>query len=94
MTLKWKKTCNACPEQYDIFDSEGSQVGYFRLRHGYLAVMCPGVGGEEVYESSAFSGDGSFIEENERLHHCYRAEQAILLWMFREKFKHMGDDYV
>ena len=35
--LNFKKTCDACPEQYDVFKDE-KQVGYVRLRWGNLTV--------------------------------------------------------
>lgn len=38
MSLKFVKTCSACPEQYDVFDSDGNEVGYVRLRHGFFRV--------------------------------------------------------
>jgi hypothetical protein len=42
-------SCGACPEQYDVFDSEGKQVGYLRLRHGKFRADYPDCGGETVY---------------------------------------------
>ena len=44
-----KMTCGACPEQYDVFDSEGKQVGYIRLRAGNFRVYYPDTGGELVF---------------------------------------------
>lgn len=34
-------TCIACPEQYDVFNANGDQVAYVRLRHGCLQVWAP-----------------------------------------------------
>jgi hypothetical protein len=75
--LKLKQTCMACPEQYDVFDESGNEVGYIRLRHGYLRVDYPGFGGETIY-SSLPEGDGIFAE-HERVHflnECVRAIEA------------------
>lgn len=52
-------TCGAFPEQYDVFDSEGKQVGYLRLRHGRFYAAYPDHGGEIVYSASP-EGDGIF----------------------------------
>jgi hypothetical protein len=80
--LTWKRTCEACPEQYDIF-KEGVQVGYFRLRHGHLTVTCPGVMDECVYASSDFQGDGDFLRDKERKKHQRKAEKKIRKWLKR-----------
>ena len=64
--LNFKKTCDACPEQYDVFKDE-KQVGYVRLRWGNLTVDSPDCGGESVYEH--YFGDawkGCFDDNNER----------------------------
>lgn len=37
MTLEFKQTCFACPEQYDVYD-DFYQVGYVRLRNGTFTV--------------------------------------------------------
>lgn len=38
---RFEKTCEACPEQYDVWDdSKNLKVGYVRMRWGYLRV-CP-----------------------------------------------------
>lgn len=54
-------TCEACPEQYDVFDGE-EKVGYLRLRHGRFRADVPDCGGETVYESMT-KGDGVFDDE-------------------------------
>ena len=51
-----KMTCGACPEQYDVFDSEGKQVGYLRLRHGGFRADYPNCGGDTVYRCSFDDG--------------------------------------
>lgn len=34
--LTFKLTCEAFPEQYDVFDERGQKVAYVRLRHSQL----------------------------------------------------------
>ena len=55
-----KMTCGACPEQYDVFDSDGKQSGYIRLRGGNFRVYYPDTGGELVFyhhfEDDAWKG--------------------------------------
>jgi hypothetical protein len=69
-------TCGACPEQYDVFDdSNGAQVGYLRLRHGYFRADVPDCGGEVVYDADT-SGDGIF-DPDERLPQLTAAVAAI-----------------
>lgn len=60
--LKLVCTSIACPEQYEVFDAEGKQVGYLRLRHGRFRADYPDCGGETVYASNT-KGDGTFSED-------------------------------
>jgi hypothetical protein len=55
-------TSMACPEQYDVFDLSGKQVGCLRLRHGHFRADVPDCGGETVYQSNT-KGDGTFAED-------------------------------
>lgn len=59
-----KKTCWACPEQYDLFDKNQNMIAYFRLRHGCFTVECLDCDGEVVYYAEP-KGDGLF-EDDER----------------------------
>jgi hypothetical protein len=67
--LNFKKTCDACPEQYDVF-KDGKQVGYVRLRWGNLTVESPDCGGELVYEhyfeNDSFKGCFDSTEERQK----------------------------
>jgi hypothetical protein len=45
MSLKLVKTCERCPEQYDVL-LNGEKVAYIRLRFGNLIAE---IGGKEVY---------------------------------------------
>jgi hypothetical protein len=75
MTLKLERTCWACPEQYDVFDAEGTIVGYLRLRHGNFTVECPNALEELVYQAYP-KGDGIF-DDDEREFYLTEAIKAI-----------------
>lgn len=49
MNLRFEQTCTACPEQYDVFDDEGKQVAYVRLRWGRLRVDVPDCGHQTIF---------------------------------------------
>lgn len=64
------QTCCSCPEQYDVFDENGKQVCYIRLRWGSLYAQYPDVGGVDIYEASVGDGwTGNFPSEQERQRH-------------------------
>lgn len=83
--LKLVCTCGACPEQYDVFDAEGKQVGYLRLRHGWFRADVPDAGGETVHESYP-RGDGIFADD-ERMAHLTEAVKKIKAWRDRSTDK-------
>lgn len=60
-------TCGACPEQYDVLDTEGKILAYVRLRYGKLKVYVPDVGGELLYQKN-YDEDflGTFPSDQER----------------------------
>lgn len=61
------KTCCCSPEQYDVFDKNGNQVAYVRLRWGCLYAQYPDVGGVDIYETSIGDGwTGCFESEQQR----------------------------
>ena len=77
-----KRTCFACPEQYDaILDCAegdypiGAQVGYLRLRWGDFRVDFPDCGGETIYIAKP-NGDGEF-DDDERDYYLRFAVDAI-----------------
>ena len=67
MTFYFLKTCEACPEQYDIYTKSGQQVGYVRLRWGELRVDYPKCGCDTIY-SYKFEDNmkGGFDSQEER----------------------------
>jgi hypothetical protein len=68
-------TCPACPEQYDVFDSNNTKVGYLRLRHGWFRADYPECGVETIYEAHPI-GDGSFVK-HERVGYLTAAVRAL-----------------
>ena len=75
--LDFKLTCLACPEQYDVFDADGIQVGYIRLRHGYLSVTVPDCGYTVVYTHMFRNKQGQFKNERQRLKYLRKASKII-----------------
>lgn len=77
--LNFVQTCEACPEQYDVFDAAGVElVGYVRLRHGCLRADYPTCGDETVFEE--FYGDdltGLFNSEEDRMKYLNEIADAI-----------------
>jgi hypothetical protein len=74
-------TCDACPEQYDVFDdSTGEKVGYLRLRGGWFRADTPDCGGETVYEVDEIGDSpycGCFPTDDERTEQLTKAVAAI-----------------
>lgn len=78
MALKFKQTCFVCPEQYDVFDGKGQQVGYVRLRSGRFRVDYPNCGGETLIALSYGDGlTGCFESAEDRDEHLRMAAKAI-----------------
>ena len=72
-------TCSACPEQYDVEDSNGNLVGYVRLRWGTLSCEYPNVSGERIY--TAGIGDdltGIFENDKQRIDHLNNIADKII----------------
>lgn len=80
---EFKCTCECCPEQYDVFDENGNQVGYVRLRWGSLYATCPDVGGDTVYSHDFPNDHGSFESDEERTKHLNRIANAIHIHLHR-----------
>ena len=83
--LKLIQTCHACPEQYDVFNEEGIQVGYLRLRWGHFYAQCyvSSFHHPTVYEADTI-GDGLF-DSSERTHHLNEACKCIIEELNKEK---------
>ena len=67
MGYEFVKTCERCPEQYDVF-LNGEYVAYVRLRFGYLTVELGEVGSDNVVYEKEFDNEwkGEFETEAER----------------------------
>ena len=72
-----KMTCGACPEQYDVLDSDGKQVGYLRLRHGGFRADYPDCGGDTVYCYSFDDAWKGMFDNEEREFFLTEAVKAI-----------------
>jgi hypothetical protein len=59
-----------------LFDENGRQVGYLRLRNDWFRVTYPDCGKETIYEAYP-EGDGMF-EDDERDFYLKGAVQAII----------------
>jgi hypothetical protein len=72
------KTCSCSPEQYDVFDKDGNQVAYVRLRWGYLSAEYPDVGGVDIYNVGIGDGfAGCFESDEQRNYHLSRIATEI-----------------
>ena len=73
--LVFEKTCNMCPEQYDVY-YQGDAVAYVRLRWGWLIAE---MGNEEIY-CHKFDNEykGEFDNEAERIQYLHKIEKAIM----------------
>ena len=81
--FRFVKTCDVCPEQYDVYhvDDLKTIVGYIRLRHGMFSVECPDCGGNTVFEAEVEDwGDGCFIDEEVRTAFLMLAKLYIEKW--------------
>ena len=77
--LDFRPTSFACPEQYDVHDDQGNQVGYVRLRRGHLDAQYPYSGGTTVYSRDFDDcNDGMFDNETDRQMHL--TQIAIILY--------------
>lgn len=85
----FRETCSACPEQYVVFAANGRQVGYVRLRWGYLSAEYPYCGGELVYEFSWDDGWlGMFPNDSDRTYHLGQIANAL-----QRKIEQEEDNY-
>ena len=74
---EFKQTSSACPEQYDVFDEDGVQVAYVRLRWGALRVDYPYRGGTTIYYTGIGNDDGCFKNDSQRRFHLMRIAKRI-----------------
>lgn len=77
MYLHFELTCQACPEQYDVFDEHDKIVAYVRLRWGHLRIYCPDVGGTLIYEQSFDDEYKGIFNDEEREFYFPEIHKAI-----------------
>ena len=81
INLIFKKTCDCCPEQYDVYYND-KQVGYIRLRWGHLSCECPDIGGDCVYEFDLDDDlSGCFDDDTQREIELNNCGDKIIEWM-------------
>ena len=84
--LDFECTCGACPEQYDVYDNNGKQVGYVRLRYGYLRCDYPDVLEETIYYANIGNDfTGEFESQEQRMEHLNNIADKIIEKMREEK---------
>lgn len=74
----FEQTSSGCPEQYDVYDENGEQVAYVRLRFGRLRVDCPDCGCKTVYTYEFDDGfKGCFDDDSERCAYMNKIVESI-----------------
>ena len=75
--LVFHKTCDMCPEQYDVYKG-AKQVGYVRLRWGNLTVDFPDALDKLIYHKK-FNEEckGCFNDDNERMTYLKKIAKCI-----------------
>lgn len=74
----FNKTCEAFPEQYDVYKG-AKQVASVRLRMGNLTACIPDVGGELIYHKN-FTEDpvkGCFDTQDERIEYLTKIAKIL-----------------
>lgn len=86
--LDFRCTCDACPEQYDVYDNNNNIVGYVRLRFGSLTCDYPDVNGKEIYYASVGNGwNGCFNSDSQRRVHLTKIADEIIKKIREEDMK-------
>ena len=89
-TFQLKKTCHACPEQYDVFHKE-KYVGYLRLRHGIF--RCDDANGNIIYYNADISGPGgTFDSEEDRSRELNKALMVLRETLSVEPFYEITEE--
>jgi hypothetical protein len=79
LKYNWVKTCDASPEQYDVFDKDGKQIAYVRARWSRITVDCPDAMENRVFDEqfTDTGWDGCFEDDEHRARFFPRIEEAI-----------------
>jgi hypothetical protein len=75
--LRFVMTSLAAPEQYEVFDFKGAQVGFARLHHGSFRVSVPDFLDHTVLLAKPYGADGVFVDEQQRIEYLRSAATAI-----------------
>lgn len=89
--LMFNQTCGACPEQYDVINGRGQQVGYVRLRYGWLRCYYPDCRSDKVIYETSIGDDGwtgCFTSEEERMYHLNAIADEINKYQKGNNAKH------
>lgn len=78
--LKIEQTCEKFPEEYCVFDSDDKEVGYIRLRSGFVSAFCPDCKSDICIYEALTNSCGYFNSNRERKKHLRRAKEAIARW--------------
>lgn len=78
------KTCEACPEQYEVFNLKGEQCGYIRLRSGIFRVDVPNCGDKTILEYLFEDKYKGSFEDEERSDYINLAVMKIQEYMLRK----------
>lgn len=74
------KTCDACPEQYDVLREHAAgdqyEIAYARLRHGSFTVQNEPLG-EMIYQHTFKEPLGQFPDEKVRMKYLRKAIKKI-----------------
>lgn len=82
------KTCEACPEQYDAYNSKTNEkIGYLRLRGGRFTVQNAN---DEVIISAYPLGDGMFTSD-EREGYLNMAKEYLAIDYENSQHKPVGE---
>lgn len=80
LEFDWRCTCDACPEQYDIY-LFGRPVAYFRLRWGYISVLeydKYGSFGDKIFEMYYRDSTCGSLDREDEESIKHRVEQEII----------------
>lgn len=78
---EFRQTCGACPEQYDVFDRDGNQVAYVRLRWGCVSAKVPDCSGADIYCDDVGDGmTGCFESDKQRRIYLTRIAHRLTMY--------------
>ena len=64
--LTFHLTCEACPEQYYVYDDLGNRVAYVRFRHNNFTVEKDDCGGQMLVQILNNEYAGGVLDPNDR----------------------------